>query len=77
MTEIQCSCSRKIHRAPLEGIFISSGAIYKLPDILKAYKKIYLVADERTYDVAGRTCEEVLSDANMLNKLSPFFDTSI
>ena len=67
MTEIQCSCSRKIHRAPLEGIFISSGAIYKLPDILKAYKKIYLVADERTYEVAGKTCEEVLSNANMLS----------
>ena len=63
MIEIACGCQMKKHRAPLEGCEISSGAIYKLPEILKDYNRIYLVADERTYAAAGELCEKVLRDA--------------
>ena len=63
MIEFACSCQMKKHRAPLEGCEISSGAIYKLPEILKDYNRIYLVADERTYAVAGELSERVLRDA--------------
>ncbi len=63
MIEFACSCQMKKHRAPLEGCEISSGAVYKLPEILKNYNKIYLVADERTYLAAGELCEKVLIKA--------------
>ena len=63
MIEFECSCSMKKHRAPLEGCEISSGAIYKLPEILKDYNKIYVVADERTYAAAGELVEKVLTEA--------------
>ena len=35
MIEFACSCDMKKHRAPLEGYEISSGAIKKIPEILK------------------------------------------
>ena len=37
MIEFACSCDMKKHRAPLEGYEISSGAIKKIPQILKDY----------------------------------------
>ena len=47
MIEFKCSCERGSHRAPLESYEISSGAINKIPEILKDYKKIYVVADDQ------------------------------
>ena len=38
MIEFECSCAMKKHRAPIEGWEISSGALNKLPEILKDYK---------------------------------------
>ena len=67
MKRIECSCSRKFHQAPLEDILVSEGAIFRLPQILKSYKRIYLVADERTYAVAGELCEKVLVEAGMFS----------
>ena len=63
MKRIECSCSRGFHQAPIEDIVIAEGAIRRLPEILKDYKRIYLVADERTYAVAGELCESVLREA--------------
>ncbi len=48
------------HRAPLEGYEISAGALKKIPEILKDYNKIYVVADENTYRAAGKEVEEIL-----------------
>lgn len=67
MKRMECHCSRKFHQAPLEDIVIASGAIAKLPEILKDYRRIYLVADERTYAAAGQLCERVLAAAGMLS----------
>lgn len=67
MISFNCECSRKLHQAPMEGIVISSGAIYKLPEILQNYNKIYMVADERTYAAAGELCEKVLREAGMFS----------
>ena len=53
----------KKHRAPLEGFEISSGALNKIPEILKDYNKIYVVADENTYKAAGAKVEEILKAA--------------
>ena len=60
MIEFECSCAMGKHRAPLEGYEISSGALNKIPEILKDYNKIYVVADENTYRAAGKQVEEIL-----------------
>lgn len=60
MIEFACSCAMKKHKAPIEGWEISSGAINKLPEILKDYHRIYVVADENTYAAAGERVVEAL-----------------
>lgn len=65
MIEFKCSCQMGHHRAPLESYEISSGAINKIPEILSNYKKIYVVADENTYRVAGKRVEEILRGNGM------------
>lgn len=62
MIEFKCSCERGSHKAPLEGYEISSGAIYKIPQILQNYHKIYMVADKNTYRVAGEKVEKILKE---------------
>jgi len=70
MIEFSCDCSMGRHAAPPEGYDISSGAIERIPEILKDYKKVYMVADENTYRVAGSRVEEILRANGMLfNKL--------
>ena len=65
MIEFNCSCERKYHRAPLDGYEISSGAIEKIPNILKDYHRVYVVADRNTYRVAGERVESILKAHNM------------
>ena len=72
MIEFACDCSMKKHRAPLEGYEISSGAIKKIPEMLKAYKRIYMVADANTYKAAGEAVEEILKENGMLYKTFVF-----
>jgi len=61
--DIQCSCGRT-HRADIEDIIIRKGAIDTLPDLLVKYqyKKIFLVADNNTYDAAGEQVEQLLKE---------------
>ena len=66
MIEFECSCAMKKHRAPIEGWEISSGALNKLPEILKDYNKTYVVADSITYEVAGKRVEQILASAGKL-----------
>ena len=49
--EIKCTCERGFHTAPVEVIEVCENATEKIAEILKGYKKIYLVADENTYKV--------------------------
>ena len=65
MIEFTCSCERKQHRAPLEGYDISLGAIERIPEILKDYRRIYVVADKNTYRVAGERVEKLLKAHQM------------
>ena len=67
MIEMDCSCVQKHHSIPTEVIEVSEGAIEKTPDILKDYHRIFLVADENTYAVAGRRTEELLRAAGKLS----------
>lgn len=63
MIEFKCNCAMGVHRAPLEGYEISSGAIKKIPEILKDYNKVYVVADRNTYRAAGEQVENVLKES--------------
>lgn len=65
MIEFTCECEMKRHSAPLELCEISSGALRKIPEILAKYKRVYMVADERTYEVAGRMVENILKDSGI------------
>ncbi len=67
MIERKCSCERGVHRAPLEKCIIESGAIQKLPAILKDYKKVYMVCDENTYRVLGSQAEALLKAAGIFS----------
>ena len=62
MFEFACTCERGNHKAPLKGYEIFSGAIYKIPQILKNHEKIYLVADKKTYKAAGTEVEKILKE---------------
>lgn len=65
MIQFDCTCAMKHHSAPLEGYEISSGALEKIPEILKDYHRIYMVADQNTYKAAGARVEEILKKNNM------------
>lgn len=70
MIEFACDCAMGRHAAPPEGYDISCGAIDRIPDILKDYRRIYMVADENTYRVAGARVEKLLKENGMFfNKL--------
>ena len=64
---MECNCEQKGHSAPVKCIEVSENAIEKVPQILKEYKKIFLVADENTYDVAGKRVEDLLKKAGSLS----------
>jgi len=59
--EMQCSCGR-IHYVDIKDIIIRKGAINIIPDMLVKYhcKKLFLVADENTYEAAGKEVERLL-----------------
>ena len=64
---MECICSQKYHTAPVKTIEVSENAIEKVADILADYSRIYLVADETTYDVCGKRVEEILKAAGKLS----------
>lgn len=67
MMKMECTCAQGVHTAPVKYIEISDGAIEKTAGILKDYKRIFMVADENTYEVAGRRVESLLKEAGILS----------
>ena len=67
MIEFDCDCVKKHHSAPVKHIEISENALTLTADILSEYRSIYLVADENTYNAAGRYVEGVLRSAGRLS----------
>ncbi len=61
-SSVNCACGKK-HFASVDKIIVESGAINKLPDLIKEYgaKKPFILADKNTFAVAG---EKVLSALN-------------
>lgn len=60
--DIACSCGRT-HRCDIGCVDIASGALTRLPDHLKQYSHILLVADSNTYPLCGDRVRELLGDA--------------
>lgn len=56
-----CSCEQKHHTAPVKAVEVSEHAVEKVPEILKEYHRIFLVADENTYAVGWQTGGRVAS----------------
>lgn len=67
MMKMDCVCEQGIHTAPVKCIEVSAGAIEKTAEILKDYRRIFMVADENTYAVAGKRVEELLKAAGILS----------
>ena len=59
--DIACSCGR-IHRCDIDTVDIGTGAIDRLPESVKCYKNILLVADLNTYAVCGERVSALLGD---------------
>ncbi len=67
MIEMDCTCVQKHHSIPTEVIEVSDHAIEKVAEILKDYRRVFLVADENTYRVAGKRAEDILKASGQLS----------
>lgn len=69
MLKMECTCSQGQHSAPIKVLEVSQGAVEKVAEILKDYKRIFMVADKNTYAVAGKRVEQLLKDAGILSHI--------
>jgi len=69
MLKMDCTCAQKGHSAPIKTIEVSQGAIEKVPEILQDYRRIFMVADKNTYEIAGKRVEQLLREAGMLSHI--------
>ena len=67
--KMECTCVQGMHTPPVKCIEVSAGAIEKTAEILKDYRRIFMVADENTYEVAGRKVENLLREAGILSHI--------
>jgi glycerol-1-phosphate dehydrogenase [NAD(P)+] len=70
LSGINCSCGRR-HECDIEAVVIEKGAIKKLSDLCKRYKKILIVADENTYGAAGERVVSSLCEKEILRVIFP------
>ena len=45
MMKMECTCAQGVHTAPVKCLEISAGANEKTAEILKDYRRIFMVAD--------------------------------
>lgn len=64
--EYPCSCGRT-HKVDIQAIRLGSGCIKELPQILKdlGATRIFMLADNNTYEAGGRQVEELLKEAGL------------
>ncbi|MGD8500643.1 MAG: iron-containing alcohol dehydrogenase, partial [Phycisphaerales bacterium] len=64
-TTFDCECGRS-HNVPVRNLIYAEDALERLPDVLGTFvegRRIVLVADERTWNIAGRRAQETLERA--------------
>lgn len=68
-----CSCG-KSHKINLPKVIVKSGAIHDLPLLINDFcvKKVQILADENTFEVAGKSVCSVLKNANILYSVYSF-----
>lgn len=61
-----CPCG-KLHAAKVSRAIIESGAMKKIPEIVRGYgaKKVFVLADANTFDAAGKDVTGILSEAKI------------
>ncbi len=64
-----CACGRE-HYASLKSVRIGKNALEALPGLATelGFQSLYLICDPITYEIAGKTCETLLSDAKLRYK---------
>ncbi len=62
----QCGCGKE-HYAPLKMVKIGEHALEELPKGIRTlgYKNVFLIADKITYEIAGKTCMEILEKSGI------------
>lgn len=63
LRELPCDCG-KTHRVAIKKILLNSGALAKLPELLKElgnFQKIAMICDRNTYSAAGKKAETLCS----------------
>lgn len=63
---VKCACG-KVHKAGFSRVIIESGAINRVPEVVRSYgaKKVFLLADHFTYAAAGERVAGVLEAAGI------------
>lgn len=63
---VKCACG-KTHKAGFSHVIIESGAIRRVPEVVRSYgaKKVFLLADRNTYAAAGERVAAMLADAGI------------
>ena len=62
----QCGCGKE-HYAPLKMVRIGKNALEELPEGIRrlGYGNVFLIADRITYEIAGKTCMEILEKSGI------------
>ena len=62
----QCACGKE-HYAPLKMVKIGKNALRELPEAIQTlgYKNVFLIADNITYDIAGKACMDILEKSGI------------
>lgn len=67
--DFKCECGKR-HSVEINSVKIGSNIIERLPEFLKEFrnKKILIIQDVHTYDIAGKRVEETLNNDFLLKK---------
>ena len=60
-----CHVCGKEHKSTVKEVVSGKGAIKNLADFVKNHKKVFLLADKNTFDVAGEKVINILNENNI------------
>lgn len=67
---VKCACGKE-HTCDIEYVYIEKDAVKRVAEICKNNKNILIVADENTFEAAGKSVEAVLSDKTVNKVVFP------
>ena len=64
--EFLCDCGN-IHSTRVDDVIVEKGAINRVPEVIERYgaKKVFVIADKKTYRAAGEKVCKILKDSNI------------